>query len=98
MSEAARPGEAMGRQLGRVHRKGNREEKERELGRLEIQPKRLLGLNKVFSIFDITLGLNQTQIQFEFEWSPTRILKLKHSVNSKESAGGVKCNKQLYRA
>jgi hypothetical protein len=83
MSEAAGPGEAMGRQLGRVHRKGNREEKEWELGWLEIRPKRLLGLNKVFSISDLTLGLNQIQIWFKFERCFTRIPKLKHSVNSK---------------
>jgi hypothetical protein len=67
MSEVAGPGEAMGRQLGRVHRKGNREEKEWELGRLENQAKRLLGLNKVFSISDLTLGSNQIQIRFKFK-------------------------------
>jgi hypothetical protein len=67
MSEAAGPGEAMGRQLGRVHRKGNRKEKEWELGRLENQAKRLLGLNKVFSISDLTLGSNQIQIRFKFK-------------------------------
>jgi hypothetical protein len=67
MSEAAGPVEAMGRQLGRVHRKGNRKEKEWELGRLENQAKRLLGLNKVFSISDLTLGSNQIQIRFKFK-------------------------------
>jgi hypothetical protein len=67
MSEAARTGEAMGRQLGRVHRKGNREEREWELGRLENQAKRLLGLNKVFSISDLTLGSNRIQIRFKFK-------------------------------
>jgi hypothetical protein len=70
-SEAAGLGEAMGCLLGRVHKKGNREEKEWELGRLEIRPKRLLGLNKVFSISDLTLGMNQIQIRFKFKRNST---------------------------
>jgi hypothetical protein len=90
-SEVVGLGEAMGRQLGRVHRKGNKEEKEWEQGRLEIRPKRLLGLNKVFSISDLTLGSNKIQIQMRFDLnSKTKAL------NQFKIKCSMKCNKEIF--
>jgi hypothetical protein len=56
----------MGRQLGRVQRKGNRGEKERGTRSARNSVQEAFELKRGIFISDLTLGLNQIQIWFKF--------------------------------
>jgi hypothetical protein len=56
----------MGRQLGRVQRKGNRGEKERGTRSAGNSVQEAFELKRGIFISDLTLGLNQIQIWFKF--------------------------------